>query len=314
MGETADCSTSSMDNEQQQHSTGTETISNQPHGTQQLDAYISVIDPVGEPAFKPGKFKPLPSWMNLLSTNVRKEREQRRNANLEHDNQQFSRLDSPKRARELDSRDASDDVQGSPIALVNIPGLRGGGKAAKKQEHRMISVDVLHDTDKKHYIDDNLQSPEKLHTFKDNSQNPSFHPLLPRRRTPYPQDFLSLSNVRKNGTGYSPPSLSSDIAEEPTEEPCCGLGSDLHQPESAPEASLSPNMRRKQIFSNGVPQSSLQYMDTHALKSPAAKNEPMVDNSKRERTEKLRAVKGTKNKRTSKRRKRKSSKRLASDE
>jgi hypothetical protein len=302
-----------MDNEQE-HSSGTETISNQPHGTQQLDAYISVIDPVGEPAFKPGKFKPLPSWMNLLSTNVRKEREQRRNANLEHDNQQFSMLDSPGRAREFDSRDASDDVQASPIALVNIPGLRGGGKATKKQRYRMISVDVLHDMDKKQYIDDNLQSPEKLHTFKDNSQNPFSHPLLPRRRTPYPQDFLSLSNVRKNATGYSPPSLSSDIAEEPTEEPCCGLGSDLDQPESAPEVRLPPNMRRRQIPSNGVPQPSLQYMDTHALKSPAAKNEPMVDNSERERTKRSRVVKGTKNKRTSKRRKGKSSKRLASDE
>ena len=309
MRETAECS---MDNEQQ-HSNGTETICNRPHGTQQIDAYISVIDPVGEPAFKPSKFKPLPSWMNLLSTNVRKEREQRRNANLEHDYEKFSKLDSPKRARELDSRDASDDVQGSPIALVNIPGLRGGGKVPKKQRHQMISVDVLHDTDKKHYINDHLQRPEKLHTFIDNSQNPSSHPPL-SRRTPLPQDFLSLFSICRNATGYSPPSLNSDIAEEPTEGPCCGLGSDLHQPESAPEVSLSPNIRRKQIPSDGVPQSSLQYMDTHALKGPAAKNEPMVDNSKRERTEKPRVVKGTRNKRTSKRRKRKSSKRLASDE
>jgi hypothetical protein len=308
MRETAQCS---MDNEQQ-HSNRTETISNQPHGTQQIDAYISVIDPVGEPAFKPSKFKPLPSWMNLLSTNVRKEREQkRRNANLEHDCEQFSKLDSPKRARELDSGDASDDVQGSPIALVNIPGLRGGWKATKKQRHRMISVDVLHDRDKKHYINDHLQRSEKLHTFIDNSQNPSSHP--PLSRTPLPQDFLSLYSVCRNATGYFAPSLNSDIAE-PTEGLCCGLGSDLHQPKSAPEVSLSPNMRRKQVPSDGVPKSSSQYMDTHALKSPAAKNEPMVDNSKRERTEKLRAVKGTKNKRTSKRRERKSSKRLASDE
>jgi hypothetical protein len=279
MRETAECS---MDNEQQ-HSNRTETISNKPHGTQQIDAYISVIDPIGEPAFKPSKFKPLPSWMNLLSTNVRKEREQkRRNANLEHDYEQFSKLDSPKRARELDSGDASDDVQGSPIALVNIPGLRGGGKATKKQRHRMISVDVLHDTEKKHYINDHLQRSEKLHTFIDNLQNHSSHPPL-SRRTPLPQDFLSLYSVCRKATGYSPPSLHSDIVEEPAEGPCCELGSDLHQPESAPEVSLSPNIRRKQIPSDGVPQSSVQYMDTHALKSPTAKNEPMVDNSKRER-------------------------------
>lgn len=237
MGETADSSTSSMDNEQHQ-SNGPETISDQPHGTQQLDAYISVIDPVGEPAFKPGKFKPLPSWMNLLSTSVRKERGQRRNADLEHDRRQFSKLDSLKRAGELDSGGASEDVQGSPIALVNIPGLRGGGKATKKQRHRIILVDVLHDTEKKHYIDDNLQRPGKIHTFIDHSENTSSYPPLAPERTPYPQDFLSLSFVRTKTSGHSPPSLSSDIAEKPTEEPCCGLCSDLHQPESPPEVSL----------------------------------------------------------------------------
>lgn len=41
------------------------------------DAYVSLFDPVDEPAFKPSKTKPLPKWMNLLPSNVYRERELR---------------------------------------------------------------------------------------------------------------------------------------------------------------------------------------------------------------------------------------------
>lgn len=34
--------------------------------------YISIIDPIGQPAFKPSRTKPLPKWMSLLPSNVHK--------------------------------------------------------------------------------------------------------------------------------------------------------------------------------------------------------------------------------------------------
>jgi hypothetical protein len=46
------------------------------------EIYVSIFNPVGEPAFKPSKTKPLPKWMQLLPNNVHREREeQRRKAN-----------------------------------------------------------------------------------------------------------------------------------------------------------------------------------------------------------------------------------------
>lgn len=40
------------------------------------DIYVSIFDPIGEPALRPSKTKPLPKWMRLLPNNVHKEREQ----------------------------------------------------------------------------------------------------------------------------------------------------------------------------------------------------------------------------------------------
>lgn len=40
------------------------------------DIYLSIYDPIGEPAFKPSKTKPLPKWMHLLPNNIHRERDQ----------------------------------------------------------------------------------------------------------------------------------------------------------------------------------------------------------------------------------------------
>ncbi|KAK0113152.1 hypothetical protein ONS95_014851 [Cadophora gregata] len=39
--------------------------------------YVSVLDPVSEPAFRPSKTKPLPKWMALLPSNVHREHDRR---------------------------------------------------------------------------------------------------------------------------------------------------------------------------------------------------------------------------------------------
>ncbi|KAH7360531.1 hypothetical protein BKA65DRAFT_187319 [Rhexocercosporidium sp. MPI-PUGE-AT-0058] len=45
--------------------------------------YVSVLDPIGEPAFRPSKTKPLPKWMNLLPSNVHRERQLRAKTSAE---------------------------------------------------------------------------------------------------------------------------------------------------------------------------------------------------------------------------------------
>jgi hypothetical protein len=42
------------------------------------DVYVSLFDPIGDPAFKASKTKPLPKWMHLLPNNVYRERERDR--------------------------------------------------------------------------------------------------------------------------------------------------------------------------------------------------------------------------------------------
>lgn len=37
--------------------------------------YVSIMDPIGGPSFRPSKTKPLPNWMNLLPNSVHRERE-----------------------------------------------------------------------------------------------------------------------------------------------------------------------------------------------------------------------------------------------
>lgn len=46
--------------------------------------YVSVFDPIGEPAFKPSKTKPLPKWMSLLPSNVERERKRQRQSGSQH--------------------------------------------------------------------------------------------------------------------------------------------------------------------------------------------------------------------------------------
>jgi hypothetical protein len=236
MGESAD---GSMDNKHNKWDLDrTKTSSDQPQGIEQPDAYVSVFDPVGEPAFKPSRLKPLPNWMNLLPTKVHREREQKAKVNLEHSIQHLSELDQSTENRDPGSRDAPGDIQGSPIALVDIPSLRGGGKATLSMTYagkphmqrgkRTISSEptyVANNTND----NDGYQCPRKVPTFTLPPENPSCHPSPPRRRMPYLQEFSRIPSQRRDAKGYFGQIDRSNIVKEPTEERCLLLGSHLQQ-------------------------------------------------------------------------------------
>jgi hypothetical protein len=301
MGESAD---GSMDNKQW-HLDRTKTSSDQPQGTEQPDAYVSVFDPVGEPAFKHSKLKPLPSWMNLLPTNVHRERKQMTKANLEHGISHLPNLDQSTENRDPGSRDTPEDIQGSPVALVDIPSLRGGGKATLRtayadnshmqRKKRKISFEPTHvanDTND----NDGYQCPRKVHMFTAPPENPSYHPPPPRRRTPYPQDFSRFPSQRRDTKGHFPQIDRSNTAEELVEEPCCPLGSHLQRRKNVQGDRLLPVATERLEFEPSGGSSSplglsAQYMDTNLPKSLGAKKnpytattgEPILDKIKRER-------------------------------
>jgi hypothetical protein len=230
----------------------------------------------------------MPNWMNFLPPNVYREREQNAKANLEHGIQHLSELDQSTENRDPGSKDASEDIQGSPIALVDIPSLGGDGKAtlpmayADKShmpwDERAISSEppyVANNTND----NDGYQCPRKVHTFTPLPENPSYHPLPPRRRTPYLQEFFHFPIQRRDIKGYFPPIDKSNIAEEPTEEPCCPLCSHLQQRKNVQEDRVLLVATERLELEPSVGSSSplapsAQYMDKNLPKSLGAKKNP----------------------------------------
>jgi hypothetical protein len=242
----------SMDNKQY-HSDRTMTNSDQSQQEEERpDAYVSVFDPVGEPAFKPSKTKPLPRWMNLLPNNVRREREQRPKLSLEHESLDSPEFEAPIEDKGVDPSDGSEDFPGSLIAL-DIPCLRGGGKASgtstfpvsmsdkssKPRKHnRNISFDSALTIDNTNSNDDHRccrRAQTTSSVYLTPPEYPSYHPPPPRQRTPYPQDVSRLSSHQQEINSYFHQSESSTVVKEPIEEPCCELGAHLQSQKNIKE-------------------------------------------------------------------------------
>jgi hypothetical protein len=130
----------------------------------------------------------------------------------------------------------------------------------------------------------------------------SCHPPPPRRRTPYPQDLLRVSTLQKDSNAYFLQSKSSAIAEEPVDEPCCELGSQLQQRKNVREDELLPKRTDGWASPQGFSPSS-EYLDKYLQKSRdaektkniATRAEPTVDKSKREKRGKRKTAKGKDN-------------------
>jgi hypothetical protein len=237
-----------------------------------------VFDPVDEPALKPSKTKPLPRWMNLLPNNVHRAREQKANTVLGHGSLQSRELDSPIGGRNPGSSDDSEDFKGSPIVLVNIPSLKGGGKVAESPTLPMTIPDKSHRTTKNRAISfDPKFATEKTHgnfdhrcyrkaqdsIYMTSPEFPSCYPPPPRRRTPYPQDFAHLPSTQKDASSYFSRSKSFSFAEELIAKACHELGATVQPPKIIPHDSLSIEGRRGQTPPKGsstFPYSSSEHL------------------------------------------------------
>ncbi len=102
--------------------------------------YVSVTDPIGEPAFKPSKTKPLPSWMHLLPSNVYRERGHKANAEVRND-QNFHDLEHIGACYSSDgSEDYDRDASLRTSISDSISPVETGPAEIRKQD--MISVDI----------------------------------------------------------------------------------------------------------------------------------------------------------------------------
>ncbi|KAE9379242.1 hypothetical protein N431DRAFT_364272, partial [Stipitochalara longipes BDJ] len=247
--------------EKQWHSDRIVTSSDHSQETEeQSDVYVSVLDPVGEPAFKPSKFKPLPSWMNLLPNNVHRERGQKDSIFLKYKSEHQAKMDLSMENKESGSNQSSEDSRGSPVALVDIPNFRGGReetlslrnpeKSRKQRERRAVSYETT-------YVADNnrvYRCPRAFEAAADAANSApsdylSYDPQPLRRRNVYPLDFPRFSTLRKDANADFRQGKSPDVAEEPTTKPCCELGSRLQQRHNVHEDRLLRRRRERQASS-----------------------------------------------------------------
>ncbi|KAN0114896.1 hypothetical protein V8E51_004440 [Hyaloscypha variabilis] len=268
MGKTSD---GTLDREQWQ-SRKIVTSSDQSQDVEQSDVYVSVLDPFGEPAFKPIKFKPLPSWMNLLPNNIHRERRQKNNVFPEHNSQHQLKASPSVENEESGSIASSEDSCSSPVALVDIPNLRGWKNNASIEQSRDVS-----------------QTMEKKSDYH------SSHPQPPRRRTPYPQDFPRLLTLRKDASAAPTQPKHADIVEEPLSESCCELGSQLQHQQKVHEDRLLRRGKDTQtpaeVLSPSASTSS-GHLDRDQLQSPGPekarqtgrKSEPKPGRPRREKS------------------------------
>ena len=193
------------------------------------EIYVSIFDPVGEPAFKPSKTKPLPKWMQLLPNNVHRQREDQRSKASEckegsqlHELQvlentcQESHLDSGQSFRD-NSRGASKDTtpgyaergRPTPSLPVDIPG----------QSKQRATINFDPGAKRDHNFEGFGISRRSQNTGSTYITPPEYPPLNlpvpPRQRTPFPRSSRP-SLERSPTSSYFSRSISTSEARDPS--------------------------------------------------------------------------------------------------
>ena len=160
------------------------------------NVYVSILDPVGEPAFKPSNSKPLPKWMSLLPRNVYGEKRPRRQVKPSKPNVHTLEMESldghsPSVSECYSSKNNVEDPPAPPpteiapkrlprvmtaaiLAPIDIP----GAPEAARKSRMTISIDR-----KREYGLDGMDHQQSTYIAP-----PECPPstLLGREKTPYP--------------------------------------------------------------------------------------------------------------------------------
>jgi hypothetical protein len=265
--------------------------------------YVSVLDPVGEPAFKPSKTKPLPKWMSLLPNNVHPERRQWRKERASetrsphlHEMERLagrctSVVDCCPSENDTDNPQAPPPTETTPQDLsrasmeptpapIDVP---GSSKTARKGRV-IISADregkcVFGDVDHRESVFLNPLEQFSGPLTKEKPPCPPWRPSMPRGR---------------ETTSYFSHGLPQCIIPDPDLESCCTVGADLEAAE--PSRETPPNSVRyaNQQSDNSSPYwviQSSEYLERYKPKSAETKyekyvakqREPVIERIKRQR-------------------------------
>lgn len=270
--------------------------------------YVSIMDPVGEAAFKPSKTKPLPKWMHLLPSNVHRERRRRAKADAQINQNSCeieqvldrSRGVSRDRARDTDPSDSEERKrlngrqQRGPARIDLPPAFNTATKTrAKISFDQMPKADIFSgDRESKtsrrsHTVESKYMTAPQSAADSQRSRSPTSFP-----KTPHPS--VSRPALQRNDTSsYFSHRASTDTQEEGIDDSSCVLVSaQLDSAESSQSGSSVSTNDSNMYFP--LPSQSSEYIERYQPKpTPAAKFEKYIagepervlDKIKRQRAE-----------------------------
>ncbi|KAL5326936.1 hypothetical protein ACEPPN_004625 [Leptodophora sp. 'Broadleaf-Isolate-01'] len=251
--------------------------------------YVSVLDPIGEPAFRPSKTKPLPKWMNLLPRNVHREHERRSKtaAKVTEHSHEMEQMRETTGSYPSDGSDDSDIDTPVPGSRSITPTSNIEEQTApstidnpqKLQKRATVAFEPIYkgNTTEDAACESNRCSQTADSTCLTAEKHPCSHPSRPQ--TPYPRSpYPSRPSIaRKETTSYF--SHRPSIAKVDSSEPC--LFSASLTESSDPSRVMSPvgdfTNTPEPLFDLSSPPQSSEYLERYLpKKAPEANFEKYV--------------------------------------
>lgn len=250
-------------------SRGTQRYSNEGEPS----AYVSVFDPVREPAFEPSRTKPLPKWMHLLPNNVHREREQRGSKDVEGEvsltsdsaEAKDSNTVSVSSARLENQHQESSSATTTLKAQGDLPTPPLDVSIVRSRIRADSKLAFVPDPEVESIGDGNQRANRRSYT----GESYTTAPENPRPKTPFPR--LSRPSLPHRETSfYFSHRASVSEREAPFElegDTCCNLGAELRVPTPTPEVAsptqvLSPPPCDRPI-SLATPTQSSEYLEKY---------------------------------------------------
>jgi hypothetical protein len=255
--------------------------------------------------------------VHLLPNNVHRKGEQKADTALEDAILHSPRPDSLIAGKYPSSTHSSKEIQESPIALAEVPSLRGGGKMTGLPTRLMSISDMSRQTRKYRPVSSDIKSVTENAIGDDEylcygraqttdsvcmtpREYPSYHPPPPRQTTPYPQDHVHLPFAWGETNSCFPRMNSFSIAEKLIDGPCCEGGAPVRSPKTFQADSLSPEGPRDQPASkesSALPSSFPEYSDKWRYSSKrqiykAPESEAILQKIKRQKAGKYNMTQG----------------------
>jgi hypothetical protein len=233
------------------------------------DVYLSIFDPVGEPAFEPSKTKPLPKWMHFLPNNIHRDREQKGIGPEDQVSLKAAAEGSTLSGSITPTTPTTPQTQKDlPTPPLDIPNSR----PHTRRTNSKITFEPHPECDP---ADGGHRGDRRSQTVESAYMTPLEYP---RPKTPFPRPARPALTQRETTSYFShiPESSLKDSWE--IEDTCCSLTLTPRVPkptleQTSPREPLSPPLSERYRL---LPSQSCEYLERYRPKSAATKHEKYI--------------------------------------